>query len=159
MLSSDDVAVGFFIAITAAAYCLSLVVRKRHSSPLTTPVLFSTVIVIGLLFLMGSSYDDYEPAKDLITLLLGPATVALALPLYENRKVFMRHLLPAACGLLAGSLGTMVAAGLIARALALTPEIAASLSIKSATVPVAVGIAKSIERTSPSRRSSLSSPA
>jgi putative effector of murein hydrolase len=145
MPASIDLAVAFFIALTAGAYCLSLVVRKQHSSPLTTPVLFSTVIVIGVLLLIGSSYDDYKPAKDLITVLLGPATVALALPLYENRAVFMRHLLPAACGLLAGSLGTMVIAALIAQVLALSQEIAYSLSIKSATVPVAVGIAKTID--------------
>jgi predicted murein hydrolase (TIGR00659 family) len=145
MLSSLDLAVGFFIALTAGAYALSLVARKEHSSPLTTPVLFSTVIVIAVLLVVGASYDDYEPAKDVITALLGPATVALALPLYENRHVFMRHLLPAACGLLAGSLGTMVTAGLLAQVLALSPEIASSLSIKSATVPVAVGIAKTIE--------------
>ena len=144
-MSSSDFMVAFFIAMTAGAYILSLVVRRRHSSPLTTPVLFSTVIVIAILLLIGSSYDDYKPAKDVITTLLGPATVALAIPLYENRDVFQRHLLPAVCGIIAGSLGTMVTAGLLAQGLALAPDISSALSIKSATVPVAVGIAKTID--------------
>ncbi|MGD9615352.1 MAG: LrgB family protein [Alphaproteobacteria bacterium] len=141
---SLDPMIGFGIALTAGAYALSLVVRKRYSSPLTTPVLFGTVVVIVVLLLCGVSSADYAPAKHMITELLGPATVALALPLYKNRQVFVRNLLPAACGIVAGSLGTMITAGLVASAFAFAPEIAASLSIKSATVPIAVEIARTV---------------
>jgi predicted murein hydrolase (TIGR00659 family) len=135
---------GFGIALTAGAYILSLLVRKRYSSPLTTPVLFSTIIVIAILLLCGISFEEYAPAKQTITTLLGPATVALALPLYKNRQIFFRNLLPASCGLVAGSLGTMISAGLIAHAFAFTPELTSSISIKSATVPIAVEVARAI---------------
>jgi len=132
----------FCISVTAGAYALSIVVRKRHSSPFTTPVLFSTVIVIAVLLATGISFEDYTPAKGIITFLLGPATIALALPLYKNRHVFFRNFFPALCGLLAGSLGTMIAAGLTARMFGFKPELVASISIKSATVPIAVQIAQ-----------------
>ena len=91
---------GFGIALTAGAYSLSLLARKRYSSPLTTPVLFSTVIVITVLMMTDISFADYQPAKNIITFLLGPATVALAIPLYKNRQTFFRNLVPAGVGLL-----------------------------------------------------------
>jgi len=134
----------FGISITAGAYALSLVVRKRYSSPLTTPVLFSTIIVTAVLLMTGLSFQDYGPAKRVMTFLLGPATVALALPLYKNRQIFFRNLVPAVCGLLAGSLGTMLTAGVVAHAFAFAPVLGASISIKSATVPIAVEIASVI---------------
>src|SRR4051812_26058529 len=145
MIFSLDLTVWFGIALTIAAYALSLFLRKRWSSPLTTPVLFSTVIVVAVLLLCGISAVEYAPAKHIITALLGPATVALALPLYKNRQVFVQNLLPAACGIVAGSLGTMIMAGLVASAFALAPEIVSSLSIKSVTVSIAVEIARTIQ--------------
>lgn len=132
----------FSTLLTIGAYVLSLWTRKHYSSPLTTPVLFSTAIVIVVLLLCRVSFEEYGSAKHLITLLLGPATVALALPLYKNRQIFFRNLLPAVCGLLAGSLGTMIIAGLVAHAFAVGPELISSLSIKSATVPIAIEVAR-----------------
>jgi putative effector of murein hydrolase len=136
----------FGVAVTVGAYVLSLLARKRYPSPLTTPVLFSTTIVIAVLLGSGISFADYGPAKQIMTfLLLGPATVALALPLYKNRQVFFRNMVPAGCGLLAGSLGTMVVAGLTARLLGFAPSLTSSIAIKSTTVPIAVEIAKIIQ--------------
>jgi predicted murein hydrolase (TIGR00659 family) len=142
MIAVSTMAVtGFGIALTAAAYSLSLLARKRHPSPLTTPVLFSTVVIITVLLATGISFADYQPAKNIMTFLLGPATVALAIPLYKNRQTFFRNLVPAGAGLLAGSLSSMIAAGLMARIFRFTPELVASIAIKSTTVPIAVEVA------------------
>jgi putative effector of murein hydrolase len=107
-------------------------------------VVFSTPIVIAVLLATGISFADYQPAKNIMTFLLGPATVALAIPLYRNRQTFFRNLVSAGAGLLAGSLGTMIAAGLLARKFGFTPELVSSITIKSATVPIAVEVAKII---------------
>ena len=90
----------------------------------------------------GVSFEDYRPAKEIMTFLLGPATVALAIPLYKNRRAFFSQLVPASLGLLAGSLGTMIVAGLSARILGFSPELLSSIAIKSTTVPIAVEIAR-----------------
>jgi putative effector of murein hydrolase len=132
----------FSIVVTVGAYRLSLWARKRFPSPLTTPVLFSTAIVITVLFKSGISFAEYGPAKDVMTVLLGPATVALALPMYKNREAFLRNIVPAGCGLPAGSLGTMIIAGLTARILGFTSLLTSSIAIKSTTVPIAIEIAK-----------------
>src|SRR5260370_42647166 len=63
---------------------------------------------------------------------------------FVNRHAFLKNLAPAGLGLLAGSLGTMIAAGLIARLFSFTPELISSIAIKSATVPIAVEVARII---------------
>lgn len=141
-IASTATVTAFGLLTTAGAYAASIALRKRYASPFTTPVLFSTIVVIGVLLAAGVSFKEYGPADHLITSVLGPATVALALPIYKNRQVFLRNLLPAGCGLVAGSLCTMVAAGLLAREFAFPATLVSSISIKSATVPIAVEIAK-----------------
>lgn len=130
------------VCITLAAYVLALEVKRRWNSPFANPVLISTPIVIAYLWLAHLTTTDYAPAKALITALLGPATVALAVPLYRNRALFVANILTASVGLVAGSLVTMVVCGSLARIFALPPTLVASLSIKSATAPIAIEIAK-----------------
>ena len=62
----------FGIGITVLAYALSRIVGKRYPSPLTSPVFFSTPLVIAVLLLSGMHLSDYQPAKDIIVSLLGP---------------------------------------------------------------------------------------
>lgn len=132
----------FGIAVTIGAYMLSLRARLRYPGPLTTPVPFSTAIVVGVLLTAGISVSDYQPAKGIMTFLLGPATVALAIPLYKNRSVFFRNIAPVLVGLLCGSLGTMIAAGLLALTFGFMPQLLSSIAIKSATTPIAVELAR-----------------
>lgn len=128
------------IIITIGAYFLSKIVGKKYPSPFTTPVFFSTALIIILLLSMGVSYDDYTIAKDIMTFLLGPATVALAVPLYKNRLIIKKHSGPAFVGIVLGTMSTILAAVLLTKLLDLSNEILASVSVKSVTVPVAVEI-------------------
>ena len=132
------------IGLTGLVYALSRIVGKRYHSPLTSPVFFSTPIVIAVLLLSGMHLSDYRPAKDIIVSLLGPATVALAVPLYKNRRTLIDNLFPASIGLALGSLSTLVIAVIVARLFDLPQVIRASISIKSVTAPVAVELAPMI---------------
>ena len=129
------------IGVTALVYALSRVVGKRYPSPLTSPVFFSTPLVIAVVLLSGMHLGDYRPAKDIIVSLLGPATVALAVPLYKNRQTLLGNLLSASLGLALGSLSTLVIAAVVARLFDLPQVIRASVSIKSVTAPVAIELA------------------
>ena len=129
------------IGVTALVYALSRVVGKRYPSPLTSPVFFSTPLVIAVVLLSGMHLSDYRPAKDIIVSLLGPATVALAVPLYKNRQTLLGNLPSASLGLALGSLSTLVIAALVARLFDLPQVIRASVSIKSVTAPVAIELA------------------
>lgn len=128
------------IAITVGAYLLSNIAGRRFPSPFTTPVFFSTTLIIIFLLLFNINYDDYTIAKDMMTFLLGPATVALAVPLYKNREIIKKNSVPALSGLVLGTLSTIISAVILAKVLKLSNEIIASVSVKSVTVPVAIEV-------------------
>jgi putative effector of murein hydrolase len=132
---------GFSIVVTVAAYALSRVVARRYPSPFTTPVFFSTALIILVLVPAGVRVADYELAKQIMGFLLGPATVSLAVPLYKSRRTLLTNTLPALAGLMVGSLATLATALVVARLLGLPDVIRASISIKSVTAPIAIELA------------------
>lgn len=129
------------IAVTISVYLLSRAVGRKYPSPFTTPVFFSTTVIIIFLLTFGITFEDYTLAKDIMTFLLGPATVALAVPLYKNRHIIMKYSGPALIGLVIGSMSTILGALLLTKLFSLSNEILASISVKSVTVPVAIEIA------------------
>ena len=131
----------FGVGVTLGAYLLSRLVARRHPSPFTTPVFFSTALVILALIASGIRLEGYKPAKDVIVFLLGPATVALAVPLHKNWRTLVENALPALVGLAAGSLSTLIAAAGLAKLLALSHVVVASIAIKSVTAPIAIELA------------------
>nr|WP_295972058.1 LrgB family protein [uncultured Bacillus sp.] len=125
-------------------YLAAMKVSKKYPSPFTTPVFLSTVIIIFLLSFSRISYKEYQLAKDIMTFLLGPATVALAVPLYKHRHILFQNLIPAFVGLFVGSFTTILSALMLAKVFNLAHWILLSLSIKSITIPVAAEVAKII---------------
>ncbi|MEW8972105.1 LrgB family protein [Mesobacillus jeotgali] len=134
----------FSILITLLAYLFARKAAGKYPSPLTSPVFLSTVIVIAVLLLLNISYKEYEPASEIMTYFLGPATVALAVPLYRQRKIISAYAVPALSGLVAGIVSTILSAVFIAYLLDLSDLILVSLTIKSITIPVASEVARII---------------
>jgi len=132
------------VGVTVGAYLLSRLAAKRYPSPFTTPVFFSTPIIIVTLLAIHVRLEEYQPAKDLMVFLLGPATVALAVPLYENRKVVAAAILPMLAALVLGSVTAIVSVVLLAEAAGLPRAVVLSLSPKSVTAGVAMGISESL---------------
>jgi putative effector of murein hydrolase len=130
------------IVLTIGAYRFSMFVRRRWAHPLTTPVLFSTALVVVALLLARADAAAYEPAKNLMSFLLGPATVALAIPLYRNRAAFARRLWPALGGLVSGVAVTIALAIACGRAFRLGATLQATLAVKSATTAIAIEAAR-----------------
>jgi len=130
------------VLVTVGCYLATrwLFLRFRH--PLLNPVFLSTVVIIALLKVTGYTLADYRPAKDAMTFLLGPATVALALPLYHNRAVLRNHAIPVFAGVVAGCLATIAAVLVSGRIAGLAKGILISLGPKSVTVPIAVEISR-----------------
>ncbi|WP_409273734.1 LrgB family protein [Neobacillus sp. SCS-31] len=130
----------FSIIFTIAVYCVALVLSRRIPSPFTSPIITSTAVIILVLSFMDIDYQEYTPAKDWMTLLLGPATVALALPLYQTRKVLMERFKSAMAGLAIGTLATILSAVWLAKALGLPNNLQAAAAVKAVTSPVAIDI-------------------
>src|SRR5712692_10175536 len=88
--------------------------RATHRHPLANPVLHSMWIIGAFLLLTGTSYPTYFGGAQFVHFLLGPATVALAVPLYENRKLVLTATLPMLAALAVGPVTAVVAVVLLA---------------------------------------------
>lgn len=134
----------FSIIMTILIYNLSLTLARKSSSPVTNPVFLSTVLIIVVLLVTNISYEKYTLAKDIMSYFLGPATVALAVPIYKNRKVMAKYFSASMFGLLSGSIITILSAILLALMFHLPRDIFLSLSVKSVTTPIAIEVGKMI---------------
>ena len=132
-----------WLTATILVYCLcDRISAALNRTPLANPVLMSMVLVGLLVRGTATPYATYFDGAQFIHFLLGPATVALGIPLYQHRTLVLRALLPMTCALLAGSLTALMSAVLIARALGASPMIVASIAPKSVTAAVAMGISQ-----------------
>jgi putative effector of murein hydrolase len=134
-----------WIALTLAAYLIGLAVRqaaRRH--PLANPVLIAMVIVIAFLSAIGASYGEYFSANQPIVFLLGPATVALGVPLAANFHAMRQNWRAALIALLAGCVMAMLSGFLLVWLLGGSSAVALSMLPKSATTPIAIVISQQI---------------
>lgn len=118
--------------------------RKLGGHPLAHPVLLSMLALIGLLLVTGTSYDTYFEGAQFIHFLLGPATVALAIPLYDNLRQIREMLLPLLFACLLGVAVAVSSAVGIAWLAGAGEQTLLSLAPKSVTTPIAMGIAEQI---------------
>lgn len=126
------------ILLTIIIYMGARKLALRFPSPFTIPILTTTLVMICILRFSGISFDDYTPTKEWITSLLGPATVALAVPLYKNKDIIKENLMPAIVGLFIGTLSTIVSAVWLSKAFHLSENIQAASAVKAVTTPVAI---------------------
>jgi len=134
-----------WLAVTVAVYGVAHWLYGRAGRhPLANPVALSVAALIVLLLATGTGYDTYFAGAWPLHFLLGPATVALAVPLYVHLGRIRRALVPLLAGLVAGSLTAIVSATGIAWLLGASPGTVLSLAPKSVTTPIAIGIAESI---------------
>ena len=134
----------FGVALTLVVFVLAQVFYRRTGWIWCNPVLVSIVIIILLLLVAGIPYRDYARGGDLIVFLLGPAVVALAVPLYQRRRELWRRKAAILLGILAGSLASIVSACGIAWLLGGSADVIVSLGPKSVTAPIAIGISERI---------------
>ncbi|MEL6914175.1 MAG: LrgB family protein [Pseudomonadota bacterium] len=134
-----------WLTATLLAYIVADTAAKRlRNAPWANPVLFSVLILAPVLWGTGTTYGTYFEGAQFIHFLLGPATVALALPLWDNRETILASVAPIALALIVGS---VVAAGsviVMAQVAGLPREVLLSLAPKSTTAPVALGIAEAV---------------
>jgi predicted murein hydrolase (TIGR00659 family) len=128
--------IAWLAALRLHAWC------GRH--PLANPVLFAVAILAGGLLAAGVEYRAYFAGAQFVHFLLGPATVALAVPLYRQFALVRRSAAAALASVVAGGAFAAAAGVGIALALGAAPEVTASLAPRSVTTPVAMGIAERI---------------
>lgn len=134
-----------WLTLTLVAYIAGdAAYRWSGRKPYVNTVLVAVVILALILGATGTSYSTYFEGAQFVHFLLGPATVALALPLYDNLARLRRAALPVLAAVLVGSTVAAGSAVAIAATLGISGTELASLAPKSATAPVAIGIAERI---------------
>lgn len=133
------------LTATLAAYQLAQALwRRLGMNPLANPVLLSILVLAGFLTVTGTEYRTYFDGAQFVHFLLGPATVALAIPLYRQVAALRRSALAVLVALVAGSATAAVSAVGIAWALGASHGTLMSLAPKSVTTPIAMGVAEQI---------------
>lgn len=133
------------LTLTLLAYQGAFAIYRRCGGhPLANPVLLAVSVVVGLLWLTDTPYQAYFDGAQFVHFLLGPATVALAIPLHAQLRRLRHMALPLLAALLVGSLTAAVSAVAIGAALGASRATLLSLAPKSVTTPIAMGIAERI---------------
>ncbi|HEX6321499.1 MAG TPA: LrgB family protein [Burkholderiales bacterium] len=133
------------LTVTLVAYHAAFwLYEKSRLNPLANPVAIAVALLVALLWLTRTPYATYFEGAQFVHFLLGPATVALAVPLYANLERLRKNLWPLSGALLAGSLVAVASAVGIGWLLGASRESLLSLAPKSVTTPIAMGIAEKL---------------
>lgn len=135
----------FWLTMTLVAYQMAhWVYRRCGAHPMANPVLIAVILLLGLLNLTNTPYDTYFSGAQFVHFLLGPATVALAIPLYGQFQRLVGLAGPLLIALVGGSLTAMLSAVFVGNWLGGSLPTLLSLAPKSVTTPIAMGIAERI---------------
>jgi predicted murein hydrolase (TIGR00659 family) len=134
-----------WLTVTLVAYLIANAISARlNQHPLANPVLIAVVLVALILLISGTPFPAYFAGAQFVHFLLGPATVALAVPLVRYRPQIRRLLVPLLASLIVGSVTAIVSAVLLAEAFGLDGAAVRALAPKSATAAIAMGTAVAV---------------
>ncbi len=121
------------LVLTIGCYQFALWLQKKLKTPICNPIVVSTVLVIGILLLTGTSPQTYQAGMAGFQWLMTPATVCLALPLYEQFKILRKNLPAILTGVAAGTAVSLLLIFFACRLFHLDSQITVSLLPKSIT--------------------------
>jgi predicted murein hydrolase (TIGR00659 family) len=134
----------FGIAITLGVYQLALAGYEKSRLVFLQPVLISMLVLIGVLVTCGLSYAEYRKSTEILSILLGPATVALAVPLYLNLRRIRQLLWPTLTTLIVGGAFATGLCVLLGWWFGADHMILMTMAPKSVTSPIAMLVAEQI---------------
>lgn len=139
----------FFISLlcllaTLLVYFLNKRLYRRWHRLLLMPLVMTPMVLVALLLLTHISWQNYIDENRWLLWLLGPATLAFAVPVYENMAIIRRHWLSLSAGVLTATLVAVCSSVWLARLLTLPEAIQRSLAVRSVTTPFALAAAKQL---------------
>lgn len=134
----------FSVGLTLIAFQLALALYRRSGWLVLQPVMVGMLLVVGMLYLCGIDYASYRADASMIAVLVGPATVALAVPLYRHIRRIQQLFWPILITLVSGGVLGVVLTLSIAGALGADLAVLMSLSPKAATMPIAMLVAEQL---------------
>ncbi|WP_427169789.1 LrgB family protein [Fusobacterium nucleatum] len=130
----------FGLIISYFSFEIGKWVFKKTQSPICNPFLIGTSIVIAILKIFDISTEEYYKGAGMILFLLGPATVALAVPLYKKWDLFKKFFIPVTTGAVVGSFVGMVSVIILGKLFGMDNQLIFSLMPKSITTPFGIEV-------------------
>jgi len=134
----------FGITLSLLAFEAGSIVFKKTKSPFFNPLLVGTSLVIFILLYFNIDIENYNKGAGFISFFLGPATVVLAVPLYNQMKLLKSNSVAIITGILVGSVASIISVVLFSRLLAIDELLLLSLIPKSITTPIGIELSKQI---------------
>ncbi len=134
----------FGAVISLAAYEAGLLIKRKFRLAILNPLLIATVCVMAALTLLKIEYKHYNEGAKYISYLLTPATVCLAVPLYQQLELLRRNLKAVAVGITSGVLASLASVFLLAKLFSLTHEQYVTLLPKSITTAIGMGVSEEL---------------
>ncbi|MDO4393730.1 MAG: LrgB family protein [Bacillota bacterium] len=132
------------VTLSLAAYLLGIVMRKKFKSGIFNPLLISIIISIGVLTVCHVDYEAYNKGAEYLSWFLTPATVCLAIPLYEQLKILMKNRRAVIAGLMMGALTSMGIILALSLILKLGHKEYVTLLPKSITTAIGMGVSEEL---------------
>ncbi|NBV93213.1 MAG: LrgB family protein [Proteobacteria bacterium] len=131
----------FWLTLTIGSYLVGdYFYKKSKLFPLVNPVAISILIVSLILINLNISYERYFDGAKFIHFMLGPATVALAIPIYKQFRVIQKGALSISVSLVIGSLFAIISTFILCEIFKIDDQVLFSMLPRSATAPIAMGI-------------------
>ena len=134
----------FGAVVSLLAYEVGLMLKHRFRLAILNPLLIAVICVIGVNAVMKVDYQTYNAGGQYLSYLLTPATVCLAVPLYEQLALLKKHLTAVICGIVAGVLASMVGVLICALVFGLEHELYVTLLPKSITTAIGMGVSEEL---------------
>lgn len=134
----------FGVTVSLIGYGAGIMLKKKFKYAFLNPLLISIIFVIGVVMLCGVDYESYENSAQYLSYLLTPATVCLAVPLYQQMKLLKKNLAAVACGILAGVLASLGSVLLLAFLFGLEHDVYVTLLPKSITTAIGMGVSEEL---------------
>ena len=134
----------FGVTVSLIGYGAGIMLKKKFKYAFLNPLLISIIFVIGVVTLCGVDYESYENSAQYLSYLLTPATVCLAVPLYQQMTLLRKNLAAVACGILAGVLASLGSVLLLAFLFGLEHDVYVTLLPKSITTAIGMGVSEEL---------------
>ena len=130
----------FGVVLSLASYEIGRLLKRRFKLAVFNPLLIAILLTIGALFLLGVDYESYMGGAKYISYLLTPATVCLAVPLYEQTSLLKKHVKALAAGIASGVLASVTSVLILSKLFSLSHEQYVTLLPKSITTAIGMGV-------------------
>lgn len=141
-LLENSVYIGVFLSIST--FWLGMYLQQKFKSPVLNPLLVSAILIIGFIKLTGYDYDTMDRSLEYINYLLTPATICLAVPLYEQMKTLKNNMSAIFLGIFSGVLSSLVSIFLLCVLFDFDHAAYVTLLPKSITTPIGMGISSEL---------------